>query len=82
MFFKGVYSMPERLRIPAQSAPTTSFQSALGTSSGLIPVREEILVPDDRASLGPAQIVEKKLKDLGQGSVSQMRLMSLISTRR
>jgi hypothetical protein len=76
--------MSDTVRITIQRSLTTPFQSNLGTRPELDPLRDEILVPDERASLGPAQMVENKLKDLGQGScrVSQLRLMSLISARR
>lgn len=45
---------------------------------------EEVLIPDDRGSLRPGQMVEKKLSGMLPGAclpVSQLRFNSLISRR-
>ena len=44
---------------------------------------EEMLVPDDRSAMGPAQMVEDKLSEVLKGAsvVSQLRLKTLNSHR-
>ncbi len=45
---------------------------------------EEELIPDDRAAIGPAQMVENKLNQMRSGTflgVSSLRLQNMISKR-